>query len=121
MMRELSRNDDNRLLRVEIYETRKGIHKIIGTCEFTIKEVAIDQKTMFTVINKKILAGTLEIKKCYFVDRYTFLDYIHGGCEVSLMVAMDFTMTNKPPSDPASLHFDNPDLRELLENPYYKR
>ena len=49
---------------------------------------------------------------CYlqFTDRnitedVTFLDYIMGGCEISLMIAIDFTASNGPPESPGTLHF----------------
>ena len=35
------------------------------------------------------------------------VDYITGGCEISLMVAVDFTISNGPPYEPTSLHFRN--------------
>ena len=110
-MKDLCRNDDNRMLRVELYDVRKNIHKLIGTTEFTIKDVGINNKRTYPLFHKKILAGTLEVAKCNFLDRYTFLDYIHGGCDISIMMAMDFTLKNKPPSDKTSLHYDNPVLR----------
>ena len=36
------------------------------------------------------------------------MDYITGGCEISLVVAIDFTASNGEPTDPSSLHFRNP-------------
>lgn len=36
---------------------------------------------------------------------YSFLDYIMGGTEINLMVAIDFTGSNGKPTDPKSLHY----------------
>jgi hypothetical protein len=36
------------------------------------------------------------------------LDYIFGGCEISVHVAIDYTLSNGPVNDPASLHYLNP-------------
>lgn len=33
-------------------------------------------------------------------DRVTFLDYIFGGCEINVHVAIDFTLSNGNPNDP---------------------
>ena len=38
-------------------------------------------------------------------EEYSFLDYLGGGLEVSLLVAVDFTASNGNPNDPSSLHF----------------
>lgn len=37
--------------------------------------------------------------------RASFLDYIFGGCELKLHLAIDFTMSNGPPHDSMSLHY----------------
>lgn len=37
--------------------------------------------------------------------RPSFLDYVRGGCEISVMVAIDFTASNGAPSLPTSLHY----------------
>lgn len=39
------------------------------------------------------------------VSRPTFIDYIRGGLELNLSVAIDFTGSNGVPSQPNSLHF----------------
>jgi len=40
--------------------------------------------------------------------QYTFLDYVRGGYEISLVTAVDFTASNGDPSQPSSLHYRNP-------------
>lgn len=117
-MRELCRNDDNRLLKIEIFDALKnGNKRMLGSVEFTLKEIVVDEKKAFQVYNKKIVAGTLTIHNHRFLNRYTFLDYIHGGCTISLMVAMDCTLSNKLRTDKESLHYFDPDnLTKLQES-----
>ena len=43
-------------------------------------------------------------------NKYQFIDYIHGGMTVSLFVAIDFSLGNKHPTNPFSLHYINEDL-----------
>eukprot|EP00347_Sterkiella_histriomuscorum_P019986 403339535 len=117
MIRDICRNDDSRMLKIEFFESnKKGHHRFLGYVDFSIKEIAQENKKIFTVFNKKIVAGQLEITRCQFLNRYTFLDYIHGGCDISLMLAMDFTLTNKPCKDPKSLHYLHPDLIEAMKS-----
>ena len=52
----------------------------------------------------------MNILKFLFLDRFTFLDYIQGGCEISTVIGMDFTLSNKHQSDPRSLHYIHPEL-----------
>ena len=47
----------------------------------------------------------LVMEKIVIQTRVTFLDYIFGGCEISLQVAVDFTASNGEISNPNSLHF----------------
>jgi len=39
------------------------------------------------------------------VKNYSFLDYIRGGMQINLTVAVDFTGSNGTPSNPNSLHY----------------
>lgn len=41
--------------------------------------------------------------------RYNFVDYISGGCELNVVVAIDFTGSNGDPRMPGTLHYMNPD------------
>ena len=38
----------------------------------------------------------------------SFVKYVEGGCEMSLVVAVDFTGSNGEPTDPVSLHYIDP-------------
>lgn len=45
------------------------------------------------------------IDRVLIQKRVTFLDYIFGGCEISLQVALDFTASNGNVQNPNSLHY----------------
>jgi len=42
-------------------------------------------------------------------SRPTFVDFIGGGCQLNLCVAIDFTGSNGDPRRPGTLHYMNPD------------
>ena len=46
--------------------------------------------------------GTISMEQ---IKNYTFLDYIRGGMQINLTVAIDFTGSNGDPSKPNSLHY----------------
>jgi hypothetical protein len=50
-------------------------------------------------------SGLIHPVRCQITQVPSFLDFIVGGCEMNLMVAIDFTASNKVPTDPSSLHF----------------
>lgn len=52
--------------------------------------------------------GTLSFNKSVYEDKVSFLDYVMGGCEIGVIVAVDFTLSNKIRTSPASLHYYNP-------------
>ena len=49
--------------------------------------------------------GTLYVSQFQLIKRHTFLDYVRGGCQLNFMVGIDFTLSNKKPNDPNSLHY----------------
>ena len=46
--------------------------------------------------------------------RHTFLDFIFGGCEIGLSIAIDFTLSNGDPKNQDSLHTKNLQKNEYL-------
>ena len=51
----------------------------------------------------------LEIKQ-----RHSFLEYVFGGCEIGLSIAIDFTLSNGNPSQRNSLHYLDMQRNEYL-------
>jgi Copine len=49
------------------------------------------------------------------VSKATFLDYISGGCELNVVVAIDFTGSNGDPRVPGALHYIDPCSRNQYE------
>ena len=56
----------------------------------------------------------MNFTKLEFRERVTFLDYIFGGTEIGLSVAIDFTGSNGDPNKPGSLHYKG----DLARNEY---
>lgn len=46
----------------------------------------------------------LKIEQVGISENFSFLDYIFGGCEISMQVAVDFTASNGSVNQPGSLH-----------------
>jgi hypothetical protein len=52
--------------------------------------------------------GTVSFTKFEIIRNYSFLDYLRGGMQVSLIVCIDFTGSNGDPRDQRSLHYRDP-------------
>ncbi|CDQ67758.1 unnamed protein product [Oncorhynchus mykiss] len=59
-------------------------------------------------------SGVIRVKCCQIQAKYTFLDYVMGGCRINFTVGIDFTGSNGDPRSPQSLHYLSPDVL----NPY---
>lgn len=46
-----------------------------------------------------------ELSQILIQDRQSFLDYVFGGTQLGLQIAIDFTASNNPVHLPNSLHF----------------
>jgi len=52
--------------------------------------------------------GSVTMSRIVIQKKESFLDYLFGGCEISLQIAVDFTASNGPPQNPSSLHYFDP-------------
>ena len=57
-------------------------------------------------------SGEVRLDRVQTSARHSFLEYVFGGCEISLLVGIDFTLSNRKPEDPRSLHH-----RDLSKTP----
>ena len=60
-------------------------------------------------------AAMVHIDRFELKPAVNFLEYIFGGCQLHLTVAVDFTGSNGPPSDPDSLHSVDPTKNQYLK------
>lgn len=52
--------------------------------------------------------GNLNFTNLKCTKRHSFLEYVFGGCDISLALAVDFTLSNGNPNDRDSLHYFDP-------------
>jgi hypothetical protein len=52
--------------------------------------------------------GIFYFQEVSLVQKYNFYDYLRGGIQLNLIVAIDFTGSNGNPRDPRSLHYMSP-------------
>uniref|UniRef100_A0A6U1QQM2 C2 domain-containing protein n=1 Tax=Cyclophora tenuis TaxID=216820 RepID=A0A6U1QQM2_CYCTE len=120
-LQTLCNGDVNRKLQIQLVDwDRDGSHDDMGCIETTVAELVDKgrgssssssssfQVTRTTRRGKSKKAGTLTVRHARIVNQTTMLDYITGGCQLSLMVAVDFTLSNGRPSNSMSLHRQDP-------------
>lgn len=103
---KLYNGDHLRPIKVECWDWNKsGKFKFIGEAEFNINEI-IQGKRNLDLSNpkKKKKTGTLKINAFKVEEKPEFIDYLVGGEQLSVVVAIDFTSSNGDPTSPNSLH-----------------
>lgn len=58
-------------------------------------------------------AGTIKIDSFSIEYKPGFLEYLRGGVQLNVLVAIDFTTSNGEPDDPNSLHALKPKNGDL--------
>ena len=74
-------------------------NKVLGNYSGSLSKLFNDGVTISLGGNKK---ATVSVEP---VQNYSFLDYIRGGMQINLVVAIDFTGSNGSPNVPTSLHY----------------
>jgi hypothetical protein len=77
-----------------------GTHVNLGVFSTTLgvlKTPCPPGQTLGFPITKK---GNFKFVKLRFDKKYSFLEYVFGGCDIDLSIAIDFTLSNGAPNDP---------------------
>ncbi|KAJ6237048.1 copine [Anaeramoeba flamelloides] len=106
-------NDITRQIKIECLDWNKnGKFDLIGKCVLTLKDIQDSTSKTFDLINPKKQkkrkyrnSGKIKFSEMLIEEQPTFLSYIHGGCEISMITAIDFTGSNGQPTQPSSLHY----------------
>ncbi|CAH1765231.1 64_t:CDS:10 [Entrophospora sp. SA101] len=107
----LCNGDYDRELKLQVKQyKRNGEHVPLGECSVTLREIMENKKPFPLKLQpgsqrKVSKDANITIVKALVKEPPSFLDYIAGGTEIRLMVAIDFTGSNGDPRNPKSLHY----------------
>ena len=78
----------------------------MGGVELSPKDIFVDKKNTFELKNEKKgkAAGTLKLIQSSLIEKPSFIDFLRGGEQVNMIVAVDFTGSNGDPTQKTSLH-----------------
>jgi len=124
-LEELTGGDMKKEIKFEFYDWDKvGDHDFIGSFTTNVQEILDGQRT-FGLSNPKKFniqgyrnSGSVTFIEPRIAKEDTFLDFLAGGAEISLMVGVDFTASNGNQAGMNSLHYVSPTYGNL--NPYQK-
>ncbi|GAB0495822.1 hypothetical protein MMPV_007129 [Pyropia vietnamensis] len=100
---KLCRGDPLQPMRVSILTERMGKERLVAEAEVNLRQLVNSKRIPMVCEGKE--AGSLVVHAARLSSSASFLDYIMGGCEVSLVVGIDFTASNGDPSSPGTLHY----------------
>eukprot|EP00468_Gymnochlora_sp_CCMP2014_P007172 CAMPEP_0167752038 /NCGR_PEP_ID=MMETSP0110_2-20121227/6911_1 /TAXON_ID=629695 /ORGANISM="Gymnochlora sp., Strain CCMP2014" /LENGTH=753 /DNA_ID=CAMNT_0007637599 /DNA_START=139 /DNA_END=2400 /DNA_ORIENTATION=- len=107
-LRQLCNGDRNRNIRFKVYDhDTVGSHDKIGEFQCRIDELTKGKRFPLKRPKKKKdkTYGYIELSEALRYKDPTFLDYVRGGMDVSVMYAIDYTGSNGDPNHPRSLHY----------------
>ncbi|ETO01730.1 hypothetical protein RFI_35709 [Reticulomyxa filosa] len=85
---------------------KDGSHNFIGETQANLNFLQSNFRAELENTNKKVKKiGILKVVEFKSTLSYSLLDYMTGGLDMSLMVAIDFTESNGHPANPQSLHY----------------
>jgi len=100
---ELANEEPEREIRFEFFKSQKsGKHKNLGYFSANIAQLKENQ--LEWPLNKG-KNNIMRFTNLTFHRRHTFLEYVFGGTQIQLNIAIDFTLSNGHPSDRDSLHY----------------
>jgi hypothetical protein len=102
----LNRNNPDQKIQIQFFQFRKnGDHALIGSSVFVAEDITQHKK--IPIANPKNEPAILEAALIEVNEKFTFLDYVFSGLEISLVIGIDFTRSNGDPSNPNSKHYFN--------------
>ena len=113
-------DDPNKDMKITIWEwNRFSAHELVGYVMTSVNELVTKAKRGIPVLDvmldkrkffggvKPVKAGSLKILKSRILHIPSMLQYLSGGCELDLMVAIDCTLNNGNPSQQDGLHYSS--------------
>ena len=123
----LCSGDYNTPLQFDVFDWNiSGKVDLIGSFRTSFAEISPEHGNInsFSLINQVIKrkkgkkynnSGTFTFSSIVTTPIHTFVEYLKGGLQIQLIVAIDFTGSNGNPADPRSLHHIGTKDNEYLE------
>lgn len=102
---KLCNGDHHRPIVIECFEANASI---IGNCQTSLDDI-LKPSTSFPLLNplkRNAHTGAITVQSAELRQTHSLFDYIAGGAQISLHVAIDFTSSNGEAYDPSSLHYN---------------
>jgi hypothetical protein len=120
-LQQLCNADMERPLKIDIYDwINNSKHTHMGECTTSARAIMGKPTLPVTAIGRghahRKPGGTLEFVQVSLTKRYSFLDYIRGGWEMNMVIAIDYTGSNGNPAQFGTLHYI--DQHAGTPNPY---
>lgn len=104
---DLLRGNQENEVKIEFFISKSnGRHINSGYIEFSTTEMKEKQNTN-AEFDLKHGSGSIKLNGMAIQHKASFLEYIFGGCELNLAIAIDFTGSNGSITSPSSLHSQN--------------
>jgi len=108
----LCKNNPKHLFSVECFDWNSfGSPKLVGVVKTSLEELSSSE------VKIKLKNGRISIK-CKEFKLNSFIDYIKGGTEISLIIGIDYTASNGDPSEKDSFHYQDPEDPTKKPNKY---
>ena len=104
---QLCNCDPERPLKISFMDNRMTSHAVlIGSTETTYSRMSELLLQNIEIRDEKNQpAGAFVIDALQLHQKFSFYDFLHGGVQLNLITAIDFTASNRDPRDPRSLHY----------------
>ena len=113
---KLCNNNFDIPLKIELWKYKSnGDHKFQGHLFLTVNDLVARIPERNFVSTKTSKAITLHINDFKIEETYEFVDFLRGGLNMTLIVGVDFTASNRDPDDPRSLHHLNQNYLNLYQ------
>ena len=103
---KLCNSNKNLPIQFRFYNVVNIQRTLIGQCNTTLAQIM--DKRIIDLQNNQMPAGNLIIDSIDTVEKPIFIDYLKGGMQINVSVAIDYTASNGQINEPSSLHFLGP-------------
>lgn len=103
--------DEEQEIKLDFFRSvSSGNHKLLGTAFTSMGDLKGGSTQL------KFKSNMVHVQKFELHKTVNFLEYVFGGCEINLNIAIDFTLSNGDPRQTAdSLHSSDPRRNEYLK------